>query len=157
MPHFLALSRWIWIASSSFRGLHPLPPAQLLAVCIAAMGDPYGQDMDTFIINLGHDVIISDTVTPQITIPCPLHRNAKLARIVHAGQSDLEESPKPSLHLPIQTANGLLDAFGVLNPPGHATFLPRAGFFPPPCECAPARVRLGPVDIHAIAKHGLTP
>ena len=63
------------------------------------MGDPYDQDADTFIIYLGHDAIISDTVTPQITMPCPLHRNAKLARIVHAGKSDLEESPKSSLHL----------------------------------------------------------
>ena len=96
------------------------------------MGDPYDQDPGTFIVYLGHDAIISDTVTPQITIPCPLHRNAKLARIVHAGQSDLQESPKPSLRLPIQAANGLLDAFGVLNPPGHATFLPRSGFFSSP-------------------------
>ena len=89
------------------------------------MGDTRDKDANTFVIYLGNDAIVADAVAPEIAKPGSLHGSAELTRVVHASQSELQEIPKAPLDLSVQSANGFLDALGILNPPGHATFLPR--------------------------------
>ena len=51
------------------------------------MGDPDYKDSKAFIVDLSNNPVGSDTVSPEVAKPCSTHGKAKLARILHPGQS----------------------------------------------------------------------